>query len=132
MKIIITTGFLGAALLLSGCSTTKSGNESVTVESCSHVQITNVSVVRDNGTIETSGTLRPRTGMIRSTGHVDVALIAEDGSVIKQVVAMPSAETFSRNSPSRPVFAVSTEVPGGQPASVRLTHHDAACSSCDL
>ena len=121
---------LAALLTLTGCTTMKDGEFDVRINSNSLVQITNVSVQMENGEIVVSGNLRPISSAATRTGHLDIAFIGADGTVLDTVSAIPSSNMFLRNSRNAPAFSTKAEITGV--AAVQVTHHPDTMNECDL
>lgn len=130
MKKWITAIFLGAAVVLSGCSSIKKQGAEVEITPSKWVHITHVTVEQTNGTIRVNGTLHPESTAVTRTGHVDIVFRDTEGNILKEIRVKPSVSKFSRNSSRRPTFSASAQV--GIVKSVQLAHHDDPLKQCDL
>jgi hypothetical protein len=120
---------LMSLLVLTGCAS-RSKRPAVEIVSCEHVQITNVTFEQHDGEMTIRGVLRPRTSATRRVDHVDVALLGDDGRVLREVKAAANQQMHMRQSDRPPEFSVRVE--SGGVKSVRLAHHADAFAECGL
>jgi hypothetical protein len=104
----------------------------VIVESGQYAQITNVSIVQQNGELIVSGKLRQRSKTRRQTGHVHITILDSEGRVIRKTRADSHPNMFSRQSSITPRFSTSIllDIPIG--AEIRLHHHSASYRGCSF
>lgn len=131
MKRITAITMISSVLALSGCSSLKSVDATIKVESSSQVQITNVIVHEEGGQLHVMASLRPTSGAVRSTGHVDISFIGTDEQLIQNVKARPNVSQFSRSSSRTPMVSEFIDLTAGEVTAIYLTHHADLSNECE-
>ena len=124
------------AILVSGCLGGRVDlvdNQTVSLEPVptGHLYVSWGGVYQKGGATEVRGVIRPRHRGFHGYGHVDVAVLAPDGTVLEEASALYHPRILPRKGVSRARFTVplATVPPPG--STVRLAYHDDqdACSA---
>ena len=122
-----------SALIFTGCSTVGSGsnaNNKIKIEPDRSVRITNAYVSQQDDELNVRGTLRPKSFMVKTAGHIHVRFLGVEGNTLEHLKVEPNINSFFRRSISRPRFSASAALAASDVREIRLKHHDAPLEVC--
>ena len=123
-----------SALIFTGCSTVGSGsnaNSKIKIEPDRSVRITNAYVSQQEDELNVRGTLRPKSFMVKTAGHIHVRFLGVEGNTLEHLKVEPNINSFSRRSISPPRFSASTALAASDVWEIRLKHHNAPLEACN-